>query len=159
MTVKKQLFGIDPTAACIGKASAASHGENISFLQVSFEKYQTDMRFDAVIFVASLHHMDTESALKKAKKLLNPNGRLLIVGLSSPSSLPDFILEALRIIPSRVISYVRKIHPCEDENIPVSFSFEKMGVLRHIFKELLPGARIRYGLHYRYLLEWEKREL
>ncbi|MDO5439888.1 MAG: hypothetical protein Q4F09_07695 [Erysipelotrichaceae bacterium] len=45
----------------------------------------------------------------------------------------------------------------EELNIPVVYDYPGMRDIRNIVKKELPGARIRYGLHYRYLLEWEVR--
>ncbi len=96
-------------------------------------------------------------ALEKAKSLLAENGILLIVGLAKPSNAIDWIVELFRIVPSQVVSAVKKNTTSEELDMEVSYDFPTMDEVRRICKDCLPGYKLRYGLHYRYLLSWEKR--
>lgn len=151
---QKSVTGIDPDAGCI-RAANARNCENADFLCADFLTHPFDRSFDAVIFVASLHHMDMRFAVQKAKGLLNPGGKLLIVGLAKPSSVLDYAVEALRVLPCTAISRFKRMKTSEENSIPVSYAFPAMRVVRAMARELLPGARLRYGLYYRYLLKWE----
>ena len=131
---------------------------NAAFITTTFEDFQPmGQSFDAVIFVASIHHMNMMEALEKAKSLLAENGILLIVGLAKPSNAIDWIVELFRIVPSQVVSAVKKNTTSEELDMEVSYDFPTMGEVRRICKDNLPGYKLRYGLHYRYLLSWEKR--
>ena len=152
----KKTTGIDVDGPCIEKAKALSKSDKEEFLCCDFEEYTTEKVFDAIIFVASIHHMDMVKAIEIAKSLLSPSGKLIIVGLSKPSSLLDWIIEIGRVIPSKIISTVNNIQNSEELNVPVSYELPKMDEVRSTVKRLLPGAGIRYGLHYRYLLVWNK---
>lgn len=110
--------------------------------------------FDLVIFSASLHHMDREAALRKARDLLSPGGLLLVVGLAKPKGLVDYLTEILRVIPAAVGSALRGE---SDPGVPIREPELSLRELRKIVKALLPGAAIRRGLYYRYLLRWQKR--
>ena len=83
----KKITGIDVDGPCIEKAKALSKSDKEEFLCCDFEEYTTEKVFDAIIFVASIHHMDMVKAIEIAKSLLSPGGKLIIVGLSKPSSL------------------------------------------------------------------------
>ena len=50
--------------------------------------------FEFIVAVATLHHLDTRAALTRFRELLAPGGVLLIVGLSRPRSLMDWIWSA-----------------------------------------------------------------
>jgi 2-polyprenyl-3-methyl-5-hydroxy-6-metoxy-1,4-benzoquinol methylase len=150
----KEIVGIDVDENCIDRALSSKGQAKADFICCSFENYEPTRTFDAVVFVASLHHMDMTQALKKAKTLLSPGGKLLIVGISKPSSLADYFLAAVRVIPSAVISRLHHTTSSEELNVPVYNVYPSMSEVRHIMKEELPNAKIRYGLHYRYLLEW-----
>ena len=152
----RRVTGIDPFPDCIRRAEQAGQAAPIRYQAVGFEAYAADTAFDGITFVASLHHMDMAPALKKAKALLAPGGRLIIVGLAKPSTAADKILEALRVVPSAVSSGLHRMRTCEDANVPVSFAFPAMDDVRAAIHVQLPGAKLRYGLHYRYLLTWEK---
>ena len=150
----RKIVGIDPDGDCIARASRKAGGDKLEFIRCGFEAYPGGRLFDAVVFAASVHHMDMRQALIKAKTLLAPGGRLLIVGLARPSTAADYCLEAARVIPSRVVSALHRMQSSEALHIPTSYSFPRMAEIRGIVSSELPGARLRYGLHYRYLLAW-----
>lgn len=153
----KKITGTDPDIRCIERADSLNESSGLRFSCCSFEDHTPDMRFDAIVFVASIHHMDMTEALRKAKALLSPSGKLLIVDLAAPSSITDRVVEAARAIPSKVISALHRMQTSEELNLPVVYDYPRMIDIRNIVKKELPGARIRYGLHYRYLLEREVR--
>ena len=152
----KNLLGIDNEKSCIEKANKQYKTDNTAFMCLGFEDLDTDRKYDAVIFVASLHHMDMNAAIKKAVYLLGDNGILLVVGIAKPSNVIDCIIEGLRIIPVAVISRIRHMDSGESRGIPVSYDFPSMNEVRDTAKSLLPGHTIRYGLYYRFLLKWKK---
>jgi 2-polyprenyl-3-methyl-5-hydroxy-6-metoxy-1,4-benzoquinol methylase len=155
-TAGNHVLGIDPSAVSIQYAIRNNEKSNVSFLQTTFEDYQSDgKRFDAIIFVASMHHMNMEDAIEKAKKMMDENGILIIVGLSRPSGVFDWVLELARIIPSKLISAIKRNISSEEQQMDVSYDFPAMDEVRRICKAHLRGCKIRYGLHYRYLLTWE----
>ncbi len=153
----KRIVGIDTDPHCIEKATSRNTGRNTEFVNVSFENYRTDMQFDAVVFVASIHHMNMAEALKKTKSLLSLSGKLLIVGLSRPSSVTEWLLEAARVIPSKIISSLHHMQTSEQLGIKTDYRFMKMDEIRKVIRREIPTASVRYALHYRYLLEWTNR--
>lgn len=150
----KRIVGIDIDIHSIEKANANNDGNNVDFYCCNFADYSTDMKFDAIVFVASIHHMNMTKSLQKAKSLLSPSGKLLIVGIAEPSTILDWIFEAVRIIPSKLISAVHNMKTSEELEIKTDYHFLKMNDVRSIIRQELPGASIKYALHYRYLLEW-----
>ncbi len=110
--------------------------------------------YDVLIFAASLHHMDAEEALLRATDLLTPGGALLVVGLARPESAADYLTEALRVIPARIGSLLHG--EGRGPGVPVKAPETSLGEIRRTAARLLPDARIRRGLYYRYLLEWKK---
>ncbi len=155
-TSDNEVLGIDVSDSPIQKANKKNSYSNISFIRTAFEDFKVNSkRFDAIIFVASIHHMDMANAIDKAKKLLAKNGVLIIVGLAKPSGLFDWIVELGRIIPSKIVSSIKKNTTSEELDIDVSYKFPTMKKVRQICKEKLCGYTLVYGLHYRYLLSWE----
>jgi len=155
-TSDNEVLGIDISDSSIQKANKKNAYSNVSFVQTSFEELAAKREsFDAIIFVASIHHMDMANAIDKAKKLLAKNGVLIIVGLAKPSTLIDKIVELARIIPSKIVSLIKENKTSEELNIDVSYNFPTMNQVRHICNQKLSGYILKYGLHYRYLLTWE----
>lgn len=153
----KKLTGIDMDEFCISKANSENKSANTRFICCSFDDYETRQPYDAVIFAASIHHMDMVAAIEKAKSLLSPNGLLIIVGLAAPSTVMDYAIEGLRILPCTMISKLRHMESSENLNIPVSYHLPSFNEVRDISSKMLPRAAIKYGLFYRYLLKWTKR--
>lgn len=151
------LVGVDVDETCITFARNNTPQEKCQFICTSFDSYQTDMKFDAVIFVASLHHMEMRSSLKKSASLLKENGRIIIVGLADPFSLRDHIIEGLRVIPSLISSRLHHMKTAEELNIPTSYALPDMQHVRNVIRQTLPGAKLRFGLHYRYLVSWQRK--
>ncbi len=153
----KKLTGIDIDPSCIFRAESRNKSANTQFLCCSFDGYETRRLYDAVVFVASIHHMDMTAAIERGKQLLSPNGLLIIVGLASPSTVMDYAAEGLRIIPCNVISRLKNMQSSESRSIPVSYKLPSLSEVRGIVSRTLPHAVIKYGLYYRYLLVWRKR--
>lgn len=146
------IIGLDIDISCV---CYDKNNQNIKFIQDDFINHNfKNEKYDAILFVASIHHMNHQKALEKAKTLLNNDGIIIIVGLSKPSSILDWIIEILRIIPSKIISKIKKIKTSEDLFLNVNYELPKLGELKKIYKKELKGYKLRYGLHYRYLLYW-----
>lgn len=112
--------------------------------------------FDTVCLVASLHHMPLLASMARARDALRPGGVLLVVGLAANRSLGDWVWSGLRMpfawLGSRFQREVRDI------GVPVAIPEHSLSEIRAAAKQLLPGASIRSGLYFRYLLKWTKPE-
>ncbi len=151
----RTVTGVDPDEDCIRRASARA-AEGTEFRCCTLEEFPGPGPFDAVIFSASLHHMDGERALDRAAALLEKGGLLLIVGLARPSAPGDWLLEGLRVLPCAVLSLLHGQKSSEELGVPVSYALPSMGEVRALIRRKFPGARLRQGLYYRWLLRWEK---
>lgn len=152
----KLLTGIDIDELSIAKANFENRSVNTRFICCGFEAFQPQQTYDAIIFVASIHHMEMMPAIEQSKRLLSPNGVLIIVGLASPSTVMDWAIEGLRVFPCMIISKLKHMQSTESQSISVSYNFPSLNEVRDIAGKKLPHASINYGLFYRYLLTWEK---
>lgn len=151
-----QVIGIDTHRPSIEKAKQRlCNTKNASIIMGGFESLNRAPRtFDAIIFVASLHHMDLEFCIKKSVELLKPGGKLLIVGLAHPQSVFDWIIEIGRILPVKLGDLFHDVKG--DIGAPIKGANERLGDIRKIAKKELPNAKIKQALYYRYLLSWVK---
>lgn len=154
----REILGIDPSGEAIARArKQTGEGEGVHFLNLSLEGFDAPPgSMDAVIFAASFHHMEEEGALRKARELLRPGGRLLIVGLADPSGPGDWLLEALRVAPAKLGTALHRERSSEELGLAVDYALPKMGEVRALVRRELPGAKLRSGLYYRWLLSWTK---
>jgi len=54
---------------------------NVSFIRSTFEAFETDDRFDLVLFSESHRYFDRRFGLDRARQLLRPGGHLLVSGM------------------------------------------------------------------------------
>ena len=109
--------------------------------------------FDAIVFVASLHHMEAEAALRKARELLAPNGKVLIVGCARNGNLTDWLIDIART-PFAWIG--TKLHGETNPGVATCNPTVTFHEMRSLAKTVFAKSRIRRGLYYRYLLAGER---
>jgi SAM-dependent methyltransferase len=153
-----QVIGIDIHTPSIKKAKQRLHNfKNTSVIATRFEDFEGEPEsFDAIIFVASLHHMNLELCINKSIELLKSGGKLLIVGLAHPYSIFDNIIEIGRVLPAKLGGLFHNERA--DVGAPIADFKENLGDIRNIAKNKLPNAKIKQALYYRYLLSWVKPE-
>jgi SAM-dependent methyltransferase len=118
---------------------------------------------DLVTAVASVHHMDTEAALVRMAELLRPGGVLVVVGLARESSLAGLFLNIPAFFGHRAhlvaSAWVRRGEPRRTQAYqspivwPPPLTYRQV---RQLAERVLPGARFRRRLYWRYSLAWTK---
>ena len=154
-TLSRHVAGIDPSAQMVEQAQERAAGiAELEFHEGSFLDWPFPSgEFDFVSFVASVHHMDTNAALTKATELLRPGGTLVVVGLARNSTPADWFISALSMPLNRLYDLRSDVG---DPGHPMAEPKLSWGQVRKQARELLPGARYRHHLHYRYSLIWTK---
>ncbi|WP_374928981.1 class I SAM-dependent methyltransferase [Kytococcus sedentarius] len=115
---------------------------------------------DLVTMVAVLHHLDLEHALQEVRRVLNPGGRFLCVGLARPASPVDHAWEVASMVTNPLIGMVR--HPWVARMPPGPDPFPTkepeltLGEIQTAAQEALPGVVVRRHLGFRHTLEWTK---
>jgi 2-polyprenyl-3-methyl-5-hydroxy-6-metoxy-1,4-benzoquinol methylase len=150
------VTGVEPDAATAERARTRLRStSNATVIPTDFADFDADgRRFDVITFVATLHHMDARSSLAKAAALLRPGGCLLVVGLAANRTIADGLLSALALPWVRLGSMLHR--ESRDIGVPTAPAELSVADIRALAGELLPGARLRRGLYYRYLLSWTK---
>jgi SAM-dependent methyltransferase len=177
-----RVVGVDPDAAMARSAGdrfaddAAVRVAPVSFFAVARQgDLLPDGGADLVTMVASLHHLaheaSLEGALEHARGLLAPGGRLLVVGPARPRVRADFAVDLASALLNPLVGLVkhpRRATPAEAERIlggagprgvvpmPMRDPDESFDDVVRAARALLPGARVRRRLWFRYTLEWSK---
>jgi SAM-dependent methyltransferase len=151
------VTAVDPDATMVASTRARGFA-NVEVLQQSL--LDTTGSFDAVTMVASLHHLPLEIALTKAKELVAPGGRLLVVGLSQLGSPVDAAYDGTSLLLNPLVGLVKhpRVHrggPTETR-MPVKDPDHTFDQLRTTAQRVLPGARVRRRLWFRYTLRWDR---
>ena len=140
------LVGIDPDPSSIARARRRL--PQATLLTQLFDDLPTDQSFDLITMVASLHHMELEPTLHLVRQLLRPGGQFLVVGLSARKSVADWVISALSVPVASIGSVLHRVRVAQPR--------ESLAEIRAAAAKILPGARIRRGVYYRYLLSYRR---
>ncbi|MEZ5192991.1 MAG: hypothetical protein R2734_11085 [Nocardioides sp.] len=107
-----------------------------------------------------LHHLDPEPSLRRAGELLRPGGRLLVIGLAGIGEPLDVAVDLASAALNPLVGLVKhpravRIPPPPDP-MPMRDPDHTFGELRELAGRVLPGARLRRRLFFRYTLAWTK---
>lgn len=156
-----EVLGIDADATMAAAARARLAGDpSVTVRNARFE--EVEGTFDAVTMVAVLHHLPLEEALRHAAALLAPGGRLLVVGLARPDSAADLAWDLVSALLNPLVGLVRHPRPVRTPvadggpPMPVRDPRETFAEIARTAREVLPGARVRHRLWFRYTLEWTR---
>ena len=119
--------------------------------------------FDCIATIATLHHLPFAETLSKMKRALKPGGVLLMLDLFEQEGIYDALTSAVAAPVSvclRLLNQRRLLAPvavraawAEHEQYD---SYLTLREVRAACAELLPGARIRKHLLWRYSVIWKK---
>jgi SAM-dependent methyltransferase len=149
------VTGIDPDERMIAVARERARGvPAVSFVQADFLAYQLDdASFDFACANTALHHMDFGAALAKMARILRPGGRLAVVGLAADGSAADLAIGAAGI-PANL--WYKRTRGEGNPGAPVMDPDMTWSQVRSTAAGLLPGARYRRHLLWRYSITWLK---
>ncbi|MGW5785843.1 class I SAM-dependent methyltransferase [Streptomyces sp. NPDC003757] len=117
--------------------------------------------YDVITCVAALHHLPFADALAHFRRHLAPGGTLVVVGLWRAQTPADHLLGAAAIVPNAVTGWIknkgRTACPPGSMTAPVRPATMSFAETVHGARRILPGARMRRRLFWRYTLVWHQR--
>ena len=149
------VTGIDLDEKMIAVArERARSAAAVSFVQADFMAYPLeDASFDFACANTALHHMDFGAALGKMARILRPGGRLAVVGLGANGSPSDWMIGAAGV-PANL--WYKRTRGEGNPGAPVRDPDMPWSQVRSVAARVLPGARYRRHLLWRYSLTWVK---
>jgi SAM-dependent methyltransferase len=152
--VAANVIGIDKDAPSLERARAHGDIAGVAYLHGDFLAYPFDpSSFDAIVSVAALHHMHARTALERMRSLLRPGGVLVAVGLAR-GGLADVPI-SLCATAVHQFFLLRRVY-LEQASPTVWPPPESYAGMRELARAMLPGARYRRHLLWRYSLVWTK---
>ncbi|MFI9555610.1 class I SAM-dependent methyltransferase [Nonomuraea endophytica] len=148
----RQVTGVDVSAEMIAEARSA--GGRPDYLQADFLASDLpESSYDFVSTVTTIHHMDFEPALTGMARLLRPGGRLVVIGIAANATPLDWVIDGMSVVKHQIVS---RVHGGDEQNTPVAAPTMTWSAVRREALNLLPGARWRRHLLWRYSLTWTK---
>lgn len=114
-----------------------------------------EARFDAVISIATLHHLPFEPMIGAVKRALRPGGVLLILDLLDRRDLRYLPLNALALLPSLLRPQSSALRRAYREH-GAHDVYLRPREARELYARHLPDARVRHHLRWRYSVVWRK---
>ncbi|MFC9595879.1 class I SAM-dependent methyltransferase [Streptomyces sp. NPDC056944] len=114
----------------------------------------------AVTCLATLHHLPLAPALERFRERLAPGGTLVVLGLSRPDTPADHLLGLLSIPLNAATGWLRNRGRPAPRPVAMTAATrdaeETLAEIALVAGRILPGARIRRRLFWRYTLVWRK---
>jgi SAM-dependent methyltransferase len=149
----------DPRMIELARERAGADGggaavANVTFVLDDFLKYRfQEASFDFVCANTVVHHMGTAEAFRKMASILRPGGRLAVVGLGAYGSRTEYLPDLAAIPLNR---YYQRTLGEGDPGCPKREPDLTWAQVREIARRVLPGARYRRHLLWRYSVIWDK---
>jgi len=155
-----RVIAIDASEKMIEQARSRSESfANIEYLCGDLFDLLRDStaKFDAIVTVATLHHVDIGAALEAIKERLAPGGRLLVLDILTREgirNLPVNLIAASITIPRRLL-WSRELRAAWREH-GRNERYLTMTEARRVAAEHLPGARVHEHLLWRYSIVYQQ---
>ena len=158
------IDGLDRSAVMIARARCrCPDASNVTWLKGDLLDEDVPLSsdgYDAIVAVSSLHHMPLRAGLERLRGLLRPDGVLAVVGHYRPATSGDRLLEMVALPANAAVGAARAVQgragKPDDEDMPVLAASVTLGELRAAMATYLPGATLRRGLFWRYLMTWQR---
>ncbi|WP_112263555.1 class I SAM-dependent methyltransferase [Lentzea terrae] len=155
-----QVTAIDASARMIERASATS--QRIEWIHGDVLTHDLG-RYDVVTAEASLHHLPLREGLTRLAGLTKPGGLLIVVGLYMTATKSDRAMELVTLPANAVVGIAKAINGTggkpHDTEMPVVMTAPTLPEIRAAAPEIVPGARIRRHVFWRYSLVWRAPEV
>ena len=120
-------------------------------------------QFDCVASIATLHHLPIEKMLSQMKEALKINGTLIILDLFQPEGLSDALTSTLAAPANIILRLVKTGRLREPREVRKAWaehgrsdSYLTLSQIRQVCASVLPGAKVRKHLLWRYSITWKK---
>ena len=123
-------------------------------------------QFDCVVSIATMHHLPLAETLTKMRDALKVDGVLIILDLFQEQGLVDALTSALAVPVHVVLRLLRTGRLRQPREVREAWaehgrhdSYLTLSQIRQVCAAVLPGAKVRKHLLWRYSITWKKTRL
>ncbi|MDR2246493.1 MAG: class I SAM-dependent methyltransferase [Treponema sp.] len=158
-----EIIGIDVSENMINEAGKRNNDRKINYIKVSAEKYLEDIdrKFDVIISIAALHHMNEEKILETMRNRLTKEGKIIILDLVK-GSIVDYV-GAMTAVPLSIILRLKnngkaRITKEQREAWEGHFHYDNYLTIKEvksIVRKKLGKAKVKKHLFWRYSIVYK----
>ncbi|MFJ4582014.1 class I SAM-dependent methyltransferase [Streptomyces echinatus] len=156
----REVHGIDADAEIVARARELTGGTAaVGYSVADASRHLPAGPYDVITCVAVLHHLPFPETLTRLRGRLAPGGTLVVVGCARASGPADHALGLVALALNPLLGWVKnRGRPASLP--PVSMTArtrepeETFAEISGAARRLLPGARLRRRLFWRYTLVW-----
>ncbi|HEX8197482.1 MAG TPA: class I SAM-dependent methyltransferase [Pyrinomonadaceae bacterium] len=161
----ERVLAIDLSPQMIRLAKARSKSyPNIDFIEGDAMTYQLqDNRFDCIATLTTIHHLPTESILRKIRKALKPGGVFICLDLYQRSNLTDLLFDGAAYSANLFLMLIKTGKPRPPKEVREAYiehgktdTYLTLSQIEQICANILPGAQVTRHLFWRYSIVWKK---
>ncbi|MCX7708807.1 MAG: methyltransferase domain-containing protein [Clostridia bacterium] len=160
----KNVIGIDIAPQMIKEAQKRYPAKNISYILQDFDDMDGTLQFDCIVSIATFHHLSLDTALPKIRKMLKPEGTLVVLDLYERSGLADLLLDMIAVpanfLMRRIKGGFKKADPEEINAWNAHSHLDKYMSIRDLkqayCKSLGNGVKIKRLVFWRYIAVYKK---
>ncbi|MFB8214018.1 class I SAM-dependent methyltransferase [Streptomyces anulatus] len=160
-TRAEAVHGIDADPAIVERArERTAPGAPVTFSVGDALEDVPSGSYDVITCVATIHHLPFGEALTHLRRHLAPGGTLIVVGLYRPRSRSDYLIDAVAIPSNIAMAWIknkgRKAPRPAAMTAPTRPATMPFADIVRDARLVLPGARPRRRLFWRYTLVWKR---
>jgi len=162
--IANDVLAIDLSPAMLEVARArCARWDHVSFRQGDANTWEPEPgSLDAIVSVATLHHLDAAIVLPRWAAALRPGGTLLVLDVLARRGLMNLPVNALAFVYGRWLRWRRTGRLREDPRVSAAWEaharfdrLQTLGEARQTVGFVLPGARVRHHLLWRYSIRYQ----
>jgi len=163
--VTDRLLALDLSPVMLGLARVrCARWPNVALEQADANAWQPAPRsLDAIVSVATLHHLDADVVLPRWAAALRPGGVLLVLDVLSWRGLDGLPVRAIGVLYSGWLRWRRTGRLTKDRRVVAAWReherFDRLLTIAEARRQAhahLPGAQVRQHLLWRYSIRWQR---
>lgn len=161
----EKVLALDVSPQMIRRARERSRLQtNIDFVlgDVMTQRLPDD-RFDCVATLTTLHHLPTETVLRKIRRALKPGGVFVCLDLYQRSNLTDLLFDGVAFPADLFLRLLKTGRPRPSGEVREAYAehgktdtYLTLPQIERVCANVLPGALVRRHLFWRYSITWRK---
>lgn len=157
-----RVVGIDLSPEMVAEARRRTAMPRVEYFVAEAVEWlkRRPAAYDCITSMAVLHHMDLERVVSAIKDALKPGGTFIAVDITTRPGVRHLPLNAIALVASRTYNFVANRSSAEMRRAYEAHGRDETyltpNAARELFGTLLPGARVRSHLMWRYSVLWRK---